>query len=427
MLHRSHPKPAAARIVAAMPLRSAWLLPLPGLLVAAFCTWCGAHLLSSLLIAAPLLAVAALPNGWWRGWGGRLAVLAVLPAAAALLVLQALPLLRAYPSALVPWPTLLHGWCLAGLLLLVGAGAWRAARRRGRWPVRVAGGLAALALALVVVALLGPLAQLYRPHLSAPDAAKVQTLATTRDLEIAGSAGVRLAARLYLPRTPPADGAPYRGVVVFTHGVGGWKEGFLNHHWLFLHAGWAVLSYDLRGHGRSSPAAVTFGAHEAADLAAVWRCARGLAAGRPLVAYGASMGAAITLDAAADLPGCRGLIIESPFADLGGMLRAALPAPLQAVARGLAWATGWDPDAQRPVAAPVLRAGPPLLLGWIADDPTIPAAESVAVAAACRRARTVVMAHGAHLDLIIDEAWRTAVIRFLDSPEVGQSGGPEVQ
>ncbi len=414
-------------MLAAMPPRSARLLPVPGLVLAAGCACGGAHVLSSLLIAAPLFAVAALPAGWWRAWGGRLAVSAALPAAATLLVLQALPLLRAYPSALVPWPTLVHGWCLTGLLLLGGAGAWRVARRRGRWPVRVAGGLAASALALVVLALLGPLALLYRPHLSAPDAAKVVALATTHELVIDGGAGVRLAARFYQPRTAQADGAPFRGVVVFTHGVGGWKEGFLNHHWLFLHDGWAVLSYDLRGHGRSSPAAVTFGAHEAADLAAVWRCAQGLAGGRPLVAYGASMGAAITLDAGADLPDCRGLIIESPFADLGGMLRAALPRPLQAVARGLAWATGWDPDAQRPVAAPVLRAGPPLLVGWIADDPTIPAAESAAVAAACPRARSVVMAHGAHLDLIIDEGWRAAVGGFLDEaagPATVRSAGP---
>ena len=407
-----------------MPLRSTWLLIFPALLLTAICLGCGATPLSAVLIATPLFAGAALPAGWWRGWGGRLAVFMALPAAGALLVLQALPLLRAYPSALVPAPNLLHGWCLAGLLLLGGAGAWRAARLRGRWPVRVAGALAGLALALVVLALLGPLAQLYRPHLSARDADKVLALATTSELEIAGADGVRLAARFYVPRTPPADGVPFRGVVLFTHGVGGWKEGFLNHHWLFLHAGWAVLSYDLRGHGRSSPAAVTYGAHEAADLAAVWRCAQGLAAGRPMVAYGASMGAAITLDAAADLPGCRGLIIESPFADLGAMLRAGLAQPLLGLARRLAWASGWDADAQRPVALPILARGPPLLLGWIADDTTIPAAESAAVAAACARARTVVMAHGAHLDLIIDEPWRAAVSGFLGSPEVRGSGGP---
>ncbi len=408
-----------------MPIPPAWLLSILAILLAAVCSWRSATPLSALLIAAPLVAGAALPPGWWRCWGGRLAVLAVLPATGALLVIQALPLLRAYPSALVPAPTLLHGWCLAGLLLLGVAGAWRAARLRGRWPVRVAGAVAALALALAVLALLGPLAQLYRPHLSAPDAAKVQDLATTSDLEIAGADSVRLAARFYVPRTPPAVGLPFRGVVVFTHGVGGWKEGFLNHHWLILHLGWAVLSYDLRGHGHSSPAAVTYGAHEAADLAAVWRTAQDLADGRPLVAYGASMGAAITLDAAANLPDCRGLIIESPFADLGALLRAGLAQPLLGLARTLARASGWEADAQRPVALPILAHGPPLLLGWIADDATIPATQSAAIAAACPRARTVVMAHGAHLDLIIHPPWREAVAGFLDGPALRAPGVPE--
>jgi hypothetical protein len=362
--------------------------------------------LGLLLASAPVLGVLAVPPGWWQSRSGLAAVAATLALAAWLVYQPSIALMRQYQAQLEPLHFLRQWWCAGGLGLIALGTTARLAALDAPWWLR---GALAVGFLVAGVAAALPLPPIFRPHLTADDDAKVLAIATTTELAITGADGVLLHARLYQPRRGPAV-----GVVVFTHGVGGWKEGFLNHLWVLSDAGWAVLSYDLRGCGRSSAAAITYGTREADDLVRVWAEARTIAAGRPLVAAGASMGAAVTLLAAHRLEGCAGLIIESPYADLGAMLRRSFSSPVAGLAGAIArLGLGWDPEAVRPVAAPVLAAGPPLLIGWIADDTTIPASESAAVAAAAPRARTLVMDHGAHLDLIVHEPWRAAVRALL--------------
>ena len=68
---------------------------------------------------------------------------------------------------------------------------------------------------------------------------------------------------------------------------------------------------------------------------AVWQVACRLADGLPMAAAGASMGASVTILAGMQLGGCRGFIIESPFADLDALLRRLMPRPLAALAKKL--------------------------------------------------------------------------------------------
>src|SRR5689334_12050195 len=106
-------------------------------------------------------------------------------------------------------------------------------------------------------------------------------------------------AGLYAEQFLPADASgPPRGVVVITHGYaehcGRYRE-LAN---VIVGAGWAALSYDLRGHGQS-PGVRGFierfdGYLE--DLAAMQAAARKLApADAPLILLGHSHGSLITL------------------------------------------------------------------------------------------------------------------------------------
>jgi pimeloyl-ACP methyl ester carboxylesterase len=362
--------------------------------------------LGAVLVAGPVAGALAVPPAWWPD-PRFLAALALWAVLSAWLVYRpALPLMRQYRCRPLAARLLLQWWCACGVGLLPAAICGQLlARGLPTWLVLP--GCALIAAAVLAAALLLPL--LYRPHLSAGDDRAVLALCATEELAITGGDGVRLHARVYRPR-----GAPARGMVVFTHGLGGWKEGFLNHLRVFSEAGWAVLAYDLRGCGRSSPAAVTYGGKEVGDLAAVWAVARARAGGLPLVAAGASMGASITVLGGAALPGCRAFIIESPFAELESELRRLLPGPLGTLARAITrCGAGFDPARLRPIDAPALTAGVPLLIGWIANDRTVPAAQSAALAAAAPGAQTVVMAEGEHLDMILYDPWWRAVHALL--------------
>jgi lysophospholipase len=140
-------------------------------------------------------------------------------------------------------------------------------------------------------------------------------------------------AGLYAEQFLPA-GTP-KGAVVVTHGYaehcGRYRE-LAN---VIVGAGWAALSYDVRGHGQSpGPRGFVdrFGAY-LDDLAEVTAAARKLApAGAPLVLLGHSHGALITLRALCDErppQDVKAAIISSPFL----ALRLAVPGYKKALAR----------------------------------------------------------------------------------------------
>ncbi len=138
-----------------------------------------------------------------------------------------------------------------------------------------------------------------------------------------------LYAEQFLPSEPP------RGVVVVTHGYaehcGRYRE-LAN---VIVGAGWAALSYDVRGHGQSPGVRGFIDRFDAylEDLAAVQAAARKLAPeGAPLVLLGHSHGARITLRARCDdrpPPGVKAAIISSPYL----ALRLAVPGYRKALAR----------------------------------------------------------------------------------------------
>jgi lysophospholipase len=122
---------------------------------------------------------------------------------------------------------------------------------------------------------------------------------------------------------PP--GTP-RGIVLITHGYAEHCGRYHEVAHVIVNAGWAAMSYDVRGHGKSPGERGyidRFGTY-LADLAAMQAAARELvSASAPMVLLGHSHGSLITLRALADdrPPRAAAAIVSSPFL----ALRLAIP------------------------------------------------------------------------------------------------------
>lgn len=184
-----------------------------------------------------------------------------------------------------------------------------------------------------------------------------------------------------------------RGAVVFVHGKDACRGELLKVPTLalaahFAAAGLAVLMIDLRGHGRSSAATLTYGLRERHDVlgAVDWLRAQGH---RRIGVLGASMGAAAALLAAAEEPALAAVVADSAFADFAQMIerqfaklsrlpRGVLPGAL-AIAR---LSTGVALDQVRPLDGARALVGRPLLVIHSAGDRFVPASDAQAIAAA---------------------------------------------
>lgn len=154
----------------------------------------------------------------------------------------------------------------------------------------------------------------------------------------------------------------------------------------FARSGFAVLAFDMRGHGESPPAAFSLGYFEQRDvLGAVDFLRSGtlpypdLSRPRVIGGWGVSMGAATLLLAAAQEPAIRAVVADSSYADIlpilerevpkgGGLPQALTPGTLLA-ARAL---YGMDFYSVRPVDV-VARIAPRPIFFFHGDrDPYIP-------------------------------------------------------
>lgn len=119
-----------------------------------------------------------------------------------------------------------------------------------------------------------------------------------------------------------------QAAVILVHGRNSCRDDVIPGHTDALAAriaacGMSVLSIDLRGHGDSGQARLTFGQHERRDVlgAVDFLLGRGHVANR-IGVFGASMGGASAIAAAADDAAIGALITDSAFADLDPVLRA---------------------------------------------------------------------------------------------------------
>ena len=114
--------------------------------------------------------------------------------------------------------------------------------------------------------------------------------------------------------------------VVIAHGVGGsrgreFTVGSLELVEQLMVSGFTVLMLDLRGHGESDAARMTYGIHERRDVlgAVDWLLARGYAPGA-IGVLGLSMGGVAGIGAAGEEPAIGALIVDSACADFLAMI-----------------------------------------------------------------------------------------------------------
>ncbi|MBX3158225.1 MAG: lysophospholipase [Deltaproteobacteria bacterium] len=138
-------------------------------------------------------------------------------------------------------------------------------------------------------------------------------------------------AGLYTEHFLPADRP--KGIVVVTHGYAEHCGRYREVANVIVRAGWAALSYDVRGHGKSPGARgyIERFAMYLDDLAAIRAEAKRLVPGGPMVLLGHSHGSLITLRALCDgnPPDCVAAVVASPY--LG--LRLAVPGYKKLLAR----------------------------------------------------------------------------------------------
>jgi pimeloyl-ACP methyl ester carboxylesterase len=111
-----------------------------------------------------------------------------------------------------------------------------------------------------------------------------------------------------------AAGRETRSAVILMHGFTGHRLADLAFFVPWLQPRYHVLQFDFRGHGASDPSRVTLGTMERRDVAAAVRYLESCGLG-PIALMGISMGAAIAIVAAPDLP-VAAVIADTPFADL---------------------------------------------------------------------------------------------------------------
>lgn len=131
------------------------------------------------------------------------------------------------------------------------------------------------------------------------------TLETEDGLSLAG---------WYIPPQPEADGA----TIIYAHGFGGNRANLLAQAAMLVQRGYGALLFDFRNHGDSEGEVTTFGLLEVRDVAAAlaYLLAQPEVNPERIGLVGHSMGGAIAIRAAAQMPEIKAVVVESSFTSL---------------------------------------------------------------------------------------------------------------
>lgn len=196
------------------------------------------------------------------------------------------------------------------------------------------------------------------------------------EVRFASTDGVELAGWLFR-----AAGA--EATIVGAHGHRGNKSDLLGiGSWLYR-GGFNVLLFDFRGNGESADGPQSLALRETADLAAAIDWAAAEFPATRLGVIGFSMGASTAILTAADDPRVEALVLDSPFAEMSDVVRAAyrryrLPwMPVLPLAAVVTWARyGYRFGQVRPLDVMRQLAPRPVLLLHGTADHVIPVAHA---------------------------------------------------
>lgn len=186
--------------------------------------------------------------------------------------------------------------------------------------------------------------------------------------------------------TPESGDTPCPPLIAMVHGHNGVRDdpsiGMMPIATALVRAGYAVLLFDLRGHGASDGERFSFGWYERRDVCGAldWAATRGY---RRFGLYGFSMGGATALLTAAEDSRVAAIVVDSSYADLSPVLAREVPRrshlPRSFVpgvilmARLLYGADAWR---IRPYAAAAALGERPLLVIHGEEDPYVPATDA---------------------------------------------------
>ena len=129
-------------------------------------------------------------------------------------------------------------------------------------------------------------------------------------------------------------GRPTAGAVLLLHGVGASRRALLGRARFLAAAGHSVLLVDFRGHGESSAARCTWGAHESGDVRAAIAFLREAVPSERIGVIGISMGGAAALLGPGPLP-ADALVLESVYPTISDAVNGRLTAWLGALGQAL--------------------------------------------------------------------------------------------
>lgn len=140
----------------------------------------------------------------------------------------------------------------------------------------------------------------------------------------------------YIPGVLPDGNLTTDRAIIMVHGI--WTNrsdldaGQLDLGGQFAKHGFAVLMFDMRGHGASTPAPISFGLYEQRDVLGAFDFLRSgalpyPALGRPRIigGFGESMGGSTLLMAAAKEPGIKAIIADAAYAAISPRVERDLP------------------------------------------------------------------------------------------------------
>jgi len=195
--------------------------------------------------------------------------------------------------------------------------------------------------------------------------------------------------------------------VVMIHGVNDDRESVLDFAPIYWELGCSLLAFDQRDHGRSTPAARTYGYHEAGDAehAVAWLLRRTGLAPEDVGVHGISFGAATALELLERRDDLAFIVADSPYSSMGAIVSYTAGDSLgifEPLLRPLAYLfieMRADMEVGKVDATDAVRnKSTPILVMHTAGDTDVPPAQSAAVARANPAIeRHLLQADGVHL------------------------------
>jgi fermentation-respiration switch protein FrsA (DUF1100 family) len=148
-----------------------------------------------------------------------------------------------------------------------------------------------------------------KPHITPAD----HGIHTWEDVAFASADGTRLVG-WFIPPDPGADGA----AIVYLHGLGNNRSELLDQAAMLREHGYGGLLFDLRNHGDSGGTTTTLGYTEVEDLrgAVAYLLTRPEVSADRIGVVSQSMGSAVALRGAPDIPEIRALVVQSAFSSI---------------------------------------------------------------------------------------------------------------